>query len=131
MKQPMEILRGLREDRDLKQYVIAELIGTSQQQYSKYETGVTELPLHAFAILADYYKVSADYILGINDCKQSFDALNRRITPDCTVGALVANVLSLNKYGRNAVVEYIGLQKMKEEADKKKKPRKNGGCPPK
>ncbi|WP_293009472.1 MULTISPECIES: helix-turn-helix domain-containing protein [unclassified Oscillibacter] len=39
MRTTLEILRGLREERDLKQSDIASLIGTTQQQYSKYKMG--------------------------------------------------------------------------------------------
>ena len=57
-------LKDLRDDKELKQKDIAELLKTTQQQYSKYETGVQEIPAHHIITLADFYKTSADYILG-------------------------------------------------------------------
>ena len=57
-------LRDLREDHDLSQKAVAQLLNTTQQQYSKYETGVQEIPVHHMLTLADYYKVSVDYLLG-------------------------------------------------------------------
>ena len=45
MKEWYEILRGLRENRDLKQADIARLLGTTQQVYSRYENGINEIPL--------------------------------------------------------------------------------------
>ena len=62
-----EIIRGLREDRDLKQSDVAAILGTSQQYYSKYETGKYEMPVRCILILADFYGVSTDYLLGRTD----------------------------------------------------------------
>lgn len=60
-------LRDLREDHDLKQREVAELLQTTQQVYSEYEKGVREIPLHRVIILAKYYGVSIDYIVGLTD----------------------------------------------------------------
>ena len=65
MKEYWEILRELREDRDLKQYTIARVLGTTQQVYSRYENGLNEMPIRHLRTLCQYYGVSADYILGI------------------------------------------------------------------
>lgn len=118
MKKYMEILRGLREDKDLKQTDIAELLGTTQQHYSKYETGEYELPLRVLAILADYYGVSADFIMGRTDCREGVDGLNKNVNENCTVGKLISDILSLNGTGRGAVIEYVELQKLKEKSAK-------------
>lgn len=69
MKEYWEILRELREDRDIKQYTIAKLLGTTQQVYSRYENGVNEMPIRHLKTLCQYYHVSADYVLGL-DVKQ-------------------------------------------------------------
>ena len=61
----MQRLRDLREDFDKTQAEIAKLLGTSQQYYGKYESGERPLPIDRLYILCDYYKVSADYILGL------------------------------------------------------------------
>ncbi len=60
-------MRDLREDRDKTQQEIAELLGTSQTMYARYERGANELPIHHLLILCDYYNVSADYFLGRTD----------------------------------------------------------------
>lgn len=57
-------LKDLREDADLSQAQVAELLGISQQHYSLYERGVRELPMHLFIVLADHYQVSLDYLAG-------------------------------------------------------------------
>lgn len=65
MKQYYEILRELREDRDLTQAQIAKVLGTTQQVYSRYEKGENEMPVRHVITLCRYYGASADYVLGI------------------------------------------------------------------
>ena len=60
-------IRDLREDADKTQSQIAEVLGTSQTMYARYERGANELPIHHLVKLCEYYGVSADYILGISD----------------------------------------------------------------
>ena len=62
-----ERLKDLREDNDLTQTQIAKILGTTQKQYSRWETGETEIPFHNIIILAKYYKISIDYIAGITN----------------------------------------------------------------
>ena len=119
MKTTQELLRDLREDRDLNQSVVAELLGMSQQQYSRYEKGESELPLRALAALADYYGVSTDYLMGRKDCMSGVPGLDKKVTGDYTAGTVISDILSLGADGRAAVVEYITLQKMKEKCSKK------------
>lgn len=56
-------LKDLREDHDLKQIDIADYLGIKQTVYSRYERGFQTIPLEHLIKLADYYKVSIDYIL--------------------------------------------------------------------
>ena len=57
----------LRNDRDKKQLEIAMLLKITQQQYSLYESGKREIPFHTAIELANYYKVSLDYLAGISN----------------------------------------------------------------
>ena len=63
-------IRDLREDHDKTQQQIADLLGTSQTMYARYERGANELPLRHLITLCQYYKVSADYILGLSDTQE-------------------------------------------------------------
>lgn len=63
-------LRDLREDRDLNQTQIAEILFTSQTVYSRYERGARTIPVEHLLILADFYGVSTDYILGRTNNKK-------------------------------------------------------------
>ena len=62
-----ERIRALREDRDLTQSLIAELLHVGQKTYSDYELGRTRIPPDSVIILAKYYNVSMDYICGVSD----------------------------------------------------------------
>lgn len=57
-------LRDLREDKDLKQVQVAALLGIQQTVYSRYERGYQTIPVEHLLVLADFYNVSTDYILG-------------------------------------------------------------------
>lgn len=60
-------LRAIREDRDIKQKQVAEILNVSQNTYSQYETGVISLTAEVLIKLADYYNVSIDYLLDRTD----------------------------------------------------------------
>ena len=58
-------IKDLREDHDLNQSAVAAIIGTTQQQYSKIESGKSDISGEKLILLAQYYNVSVDYILGL------------------------------------------------------------------
>ncbi|MBR2885312.1 MAG: helix-turn-helix transcriptional regulator [Clostridia bacterium] len=58
-------LKELREDRDLTQKQIAEILDCKQNTYQQYESGKRQIPLQALVKLCNFYKISADYILGL------------------------------------------------------------------
>ena len=60
-------LRDLREDKDLSQEIVSQLLKISQQHYSMYESGKRELPMHHFITLAKFYNVSLDYLAGLTN----------------------------------------------------------------
>lgn len=62
-------IRDLREDRDLTQKQVAQMLGMSQTGYSKYETGENDIPTLILIRLADFYGTSTDYLLGRVDEK--------------------------------------------------------------
>ena len=63
MRTFIEKLRGLREDNDLTQTQIADILGTSQTMYARYERGANEMPIRHLVTLCKFYNVSADYFL--------------------------------------------------------------------
>jgi DNA-binding XRE family transcriptional regulator len=63
MKSIQQKIRGLREDNDLTQTQVAQVLGTSQTMYARYERGANELPIRHLITLCRFYNVSADYFL--------------------------------------------------------------------
>lgn len=63
-------IRDLREDRDLTQQRMGEILSCSQRVYSNYERGELDIPTEILIKLADFHNVSVDYILGRTDKKE-------------------------------------------------------------
>ncbi len=60
-------LREAREQQGRTQEEVAEILGMVRSQYTRYETGARELPMHHFVTLAKYYDISLDYLSGLID----------------------------------------------------------------
>lgn len=65
-----ERIKNLREDNDKMQKEIASILNITQQQYSLYEKGIRDIPIDLLIKLADYYKVTTDYILNRTNKKK-------------------------------------------------------------
>lgn len=65
-------IREIREDNDLTQKKISELLKCTQQTYSRYETGEITIDIYSLIKLADFYKTSTDYLLGITNEKKPY-----------------------------------------------------------
>ncbi len=65
-------IRDLREDTDMNQTEIAEMLGMSQTGYSKYETGENDIPTATLIKLAKFYNTSIDYLLGQTERKERY-----------------------------------------------------------
>ena len=63
-------LKDLREDKDLVQKEVAAVLNITTQQYSLYERGDREIPFHHVITLANFYRVSLDYIAGLTNNKK-------------------------------------------------------------
>ena len=62
-----ERMRGLREDKDLTQKQVGEVINKSQQGYSHIEDGRAELKIDDLILLCKFYNVTADYFVGLSE----------------------------------------------------------------
>lgn len=72
MKTYYKRIRDLREDNDLKQREVAEILFCSQRVYSNYERGDLDIPTEVLIKLAKYYGTSVDYILELTDKKEPY-----------------------------------------------------------
>ena len=65
-------IRDTREDYDLTQRQVAEYLMCDQSLYSKYERGERDVPLHIMVRLAQLYKTSVDYLVGLTEDKRPY-----------------------------------------------------------
>lgn len=84
MKNYNDRLRELREDNDLKQREVAEVLGINQQVYSRYELGIRSLPIELLIKLCKFYNVSSDSILGLTQSEPA-----RKISSSDTLQTLI------------------------------------------
>ena len=69
-------IKELRDDKDLYQKNIAEILKVTQQQYNKYELGINSIPIEKISVLADYYNTSVDYLIGRTDVRKPYPKSN-------------------------------------------------------
>ena len=120
-------LRLLREQRGLSQRQVASLLSTTQQQYSRYENGEAELPLHHLRTLLRFYGVSPFLLAQMLELPPDpslkekepspygpdpFVLLERfPLTPSLTCADLLRDVLDLSPSDQEKVVDFIARQK--------------------
>lgn len=67
-----ERLRSLREDNDLTQKQVGEILNMSQTGYNQYEIGKNDVPTKVLIKLSEFYNTSIDYLLGLTDVKTPY-----------------------------------------------------------
>ncbi len=70
-------IADLRIDQDKTQQQIADLLRCNRQVYARYERGIREIPVSMLLALAQYYRVSLDYLTGLTDVKKPYPRKNR------------------------------------------------------
>ncbi len=110
MKQIKDIIKDIREDRDLKQKEIAKILGVNQQYYSKYETGEYEIPTRHIITLCKYYNLSADYLLGLINYESPIGNIVDKVKNE----DIITKITLLNDNEKIKVDEYINLISLKK-----------------
>ena len=73
-------IRDLREDKDLTQREMGEILNCSQRVYSNYERGDLDIPTDILIQLALFHNTTTDYILGLTDKKRVKTRLHISVT---------------------------------------------------
>lgn len=115
MKELRELIRDMREDRDLKQKTIAEYLNVSQQTYSNYENGRREIPTWVVVALAKYYKVSTDYLLNSDSGYIGNTNLNNPYLDNITMHDVMYDIQKLKPQGRRELIRYLHYLKSVEK----------------
>lgn len=66
-------MRAVREDRDLTQAQVGQILKKTQQGYNHIENGRAELKIEDLIALCRFYNLSADYLIGLSDTPRSFE----------------------------------------------------------
>ena len=66
-------IKDLREDKQLTQREVSELLHIRQNTYSQYESGKRQIPINFLITLAEFYETSTDYILGLTDERRAYE----------------------------------------------------------
>ena len=99
-----KLLRQLRTEAHKSQAELAEVLGTSQTMYARYERGANALPLRHLLTLCEYYDVSADYLLGRTSSSIPIDLLQKRLADGKTVSDLISIFLRLSPDRQHALL---------------------------
>jgi len=107
MKELREMLRDLREDRDIKQKSVAQYLDISQQTYSNYENGRREIPAWVVVALSKFYQVSTDYLLGIDTSYLGSTNLQSAYLDTVTMHDVIYDIQNLEPDERQDLIKYI------------------------
>lgn len=72
-------IKELREDKDIKQIVLANYLGIKQNSYSQIENQTNEIKVYYLIKLAEFYNTSTDYILGLTDETKPYPKTKKQI----------------------------------------------------
>ncbi len=74
----IERLKEIREDKDLYQKDIAKVLNIPQQNYSRYELGIVSMPIEKYALLAEFYDTSIDYLVGLTNERKPYARVSEK-----------------------------------------------------
>lgn len=114
-----EILFQLRAERGIYQKQLAEYLSVSIGTISNYENGIHSPDLNTLCRIAEYFNVSADYLLGLTDNPMPIDSLNTKLSDGYTVGSVLNIILELSQSSRQKLAKYLSMIKICEEMPKK------------
>lgn len=103
-----QVLLNLRENHNLKQKDVANILGISQQTYSNYELGKRELPSHHLKPLAELYHISLDILLDVST-EQSTLVIpkNQEFATGITMSKLIYDLNELSPFQRKELLKYM------------------------
>ena len=101
-------IRDLREDHDLKQFQLAEILGVKRTTYAMWELGDVNFPLEKLVELAKYFHTNVEYMLNLSSDKKEF-IYSEKITNEF-IGSMIRRYrLKLNKTQRE-FAKVLGIQ---------------------
>lgn len=115
-----ELLVQLRTEKNIYQKELADYLNVSIGTISNYENGVHSPDLETLCLLADYFEVSTDYLLGRTTYRHGLDTLNHKITVDFTIADIVNTTLELSPKNLHTLLDIIDLLRRRNKEEKNK-----------
>ncbi len=100
-------LKDLREDHDLTQSEMAEILGVKRSAYSLWELGINIIPLSKLVLFADYFKCSLDYVLGLSNQKRSYELIEG--IDFKVVGCNIKKIRNTNKLSQENIASLLNI----------------------
>ncbi len=106
----MNVLKELRNESGLTQTQFAEAIGTSQKNISRWELGETEPSVYYLKKIAEFFNISIDYVLGLEDeaGRIVYQTANSTVTPD--ERKIVKAYRALSPSGKQMILRMLGIE---------------------
>ena len=114
-----DVLFQLRTERGIYQKELAEYLSVSIGTISNYENSVHFPDLNSLCRIAEYFNVSADYLLGLTTNSMPIDSLNVKLSDGYTVGSVLNSILELSQSSRQKMAQYLSMIKICEEMPQK------------
>ncbi|MDE6882211.1 MAG: helix-turn-helix domain-containing protein [Lachnospiraceae bacterium] len=109
MKELREVIRDLRDDHDMTQKQVAAYLNVSQQCYQSYESGRCAIPTTVLSALARLYRVSADYLLGMETSYFGNTNLMSIYYENVTVYKVLYDMQKVKKNKRKELLSFINF----------------------
>lgn len=113
-----DILAELRQDRNLLQKDIAQIVSVSVSTVSNYETGAHFPDIETIMKLADFFDVPIDYLLGRTNFRLNYSAFNKPIKDNLSAADLMNTIFTLNEKDTASLIEYLELLKLRSKQGK-------------
>ena len=107
MREIGDTLANLRREKGIGQKEMASLLNLSVGTISNYENGVHSPDLNTLCRLADFFDVTADYLLGRTEYRCPPEILGRYVALDYTAQDIINTVLSLEEGAQASVVDFV------------------------
>lgn len=112
-----EILTALREERGIYQKELASILNVSVGTISNYENNIHYPDQEALILLADYFKVTTDYLLGRTSYRYNPEILNQEYAPNITVSDLINIIQNFNSQNIESLLDYVDLLQLRQKAE--------------
>lgn len=104
----MDNLKKLRLQKGLSQQALADKLDISQQSVYKYENQITEPNIDMLKVIADFFNVSVDYLIGYSDCSHKIEEVQETDLNEDEL-SLIRKYRSLPSSSRN-VLQHLLLE---------------------